>query len=78
MKTKRVYNQQTTRLKNSNIFGIMKPFYPKTMEVYRNGLLQEPGENADYIIIGNCIVIMGQLLDFEEKIIIHHDIKKSK
>jgi len=61
-----IYNQPLTTI-SGNTFSIPDPPVSGTVQVYINGLLQEPGVGKDYMISGNIItfaddVYLGDIL----------------
>jgi hypothetical protein len=55
-----VFNQHLTTVSGLTIFSIPDPPVSGTVQVYTNGLLQEPGGGKDYMISGNIIMFASE------------------
>lgn len=75
----RVYNKKVNRICSSSCFLMPKAFDGdlKTVEVFRNGLLQEKDDDEyenDFSIINNIIIFYDKI-EMSEKVIIHYNKK---
>jgi hypothetical protein len=56
-----VFNQSLTTVSGNIVFSIPDPPVLGTVQVYTNGLLQEPGVGKDYVISGQIITFASVL-----------------